>query len=81
MVRNVSFSLDDHAAEFIDAQVQTGRYDSASDVVQADLRLLEKHEASVHALQSALVAGEESGTPAPFDSKGFLKRMRAKYVR
>ena len=81
MPRNTSISLGDHFAQFIDAQVQTGRYGSASDVVQAGLRLLEKHEARVDALQSALVAGEESGTPAPFDSKAFLKRMRAKHVR
>lgn len=80
MPRNTSISLGDHFAEFVDAQVRTGRYGSASDVVQAGLRLLEKHEARVDALQSALVAGEESGTPAPFDSKAFLKRMRAKHV-
>lgn len=80
LVRNISFSFDDYLAEFIDAQVQTGRYDSVSDVVRAGLRLLERHEAQVDALQSALVAGEESGTPAPFDSKAFLKRMRAKHV-
>lgn len=81
MPRNTSISLGDHFAQFIDAQVRTGRYGSVSDVVQAGLRLLEKHEARVDALQSALVAGEESGTPAPFDSKAFLKRMRAKHVR
>ena len=80
MPRNTSISLGDHFAEFIDAQVQTGRYGSASDVVRAGLRLLEEHEARVRALQSALIAGEESGPPEPFDNKAFLKRMRAKHV-
>lgn len=80
MPRNTSISLGEHFVEFIDARVKTGRYGSAGEVVQAGLRLLEKHEARVDALQSALVAGEESGTPAPFDSKAFLKRMRAKHV-
>ncbi len=81
MARNTSVSLGDHFAEFIDVQVQTGRYGSASDVVRAGLRLLEEHEAKVKALQDALIAGENSGPPVPFDSKAFLKRMRARHAR
>lgn len=81
MARNTSVSLGDHFAEFIDVQVQTGRYGSASDVVRAGLRLLEEHEAKVRALQDALTAGEESGKPAPFDNDAFLKRMRTKHAR
>ncbi len=81
MARNTSVSLGEHFANFIDAQVQTGRFGSASDVVRAGLRLLEEHEARVRALQDALIAGEESGPPAPFDNKAFLKRIRAKHVR
>lgn len=80
MARNTSVSLGDHFAEFIDEQVQTGRYGSASDVVRAGLRLLEEHEAKVKALQDALIAGEESGKPAPFDNDAFLKRMRTKHA-
>ncbi|WP_119273622.1 type II toxin-antitoxin system ParD family antitoxin [Taklimakanibacter deserti] len=81
MSKNTSISLGDHFAEFIDAQVQTGRYGSASDVVRAGLRLLEEHEAKVKALQDALIAGEESGPPRAFDSGAFLKKMRAKHGR
>ena len=80
MARNTSVSLGDHFAQFIDAQVQTGRYGSASDVVRAGLRLLEEHESKVKALQDALVAGEESGSPLPFDNQAFLKRMRTKHA-
>jgi antitoxin ParD1/3/4 len=80
MSRNTSISLGDHFAGFIEAQVRAGRYGSASDVVRAGLRLLEEHEAKVKALQAALIAGEESGAPAPFDSKAFLKRMRTKHA-
>lgn len=80
MARNTSVSLGDHFADFIDAQVQTGRYGSASDVVRAGLRLLEEHEARVKALQDALIEGEQSGTPRPFDSAAFLKQMRTKHA-
>ncbi|MGN6314730.1 type II toxin-antitoxin system ParD family antitoxin [Trinickia sp.] len=76
MARNTSVSLGEHFADFVDAQVGSGRYGSVSDVVRAGLRLLESHEAQVRALQEALKAGEASGAPAPFDSEAFLKRMR-----
>ena len=81
MPKNTSMSLGDHFASFIDAQVQTGRYGSASDVVRAGLRLLEEHEGRVKALQDALIAGEESGAPRPFDKDAFLKRMHEKHAR
>lgn len=76
MPRNTSVSLGDHFATFIDAQVETGRYGSASDVVRAGLRLLEEHEAKVRALEAALIEGEESGEPQPFDFDAFIERKR-----
>lgn len=81
MARNTSISLGDHFATFIDAQVQAGRYGSASDVVRAGLRLLEDHETKIKTLQDALVAGEESGPAKDFDSDAFLKRMHSRYVK
>ena len=81
MTRNTSVSLGDHFASFIDTQVGTGRFGSASDVVRAGLRLLEEHEAKVRTLQDALIAGENSGSALPFDSGAFLKRMRTTHVR
>jgi antitoxin ParD1/3/4 len=81
MSRNTSVSLGGHLADFVDGQVRSGRYGSVSDVVRAGLRLLEEHEARVRALQSALIAGEESGPPVPFDSEAFLERMRTKHAR
>ena len=77
MARNTSISLGDHFVGFIDAQVKTGRYGSASDVVRAGLRLLEEHEAKVKALEAALVEGEESGSPQTFDFDAFKARKRA----
>ena len=74
MPRNTSVSLGDHLVSFIDIQVEEGRYGSASEVVRAGLRLLEEHEAKVKALQDALIAGEQSGKPAPFDFDAFIAR-------
>jgi antitoxin ParD1/3/4 len=77
MSRNTSVSLGEHFTSFINHQVQAGRYGSASDVMRAGLRLLEEHEAKVKALQDALIAGEQSGPPQPFDFEAFKARKRA----
>ncbi|ABB08393.1 putative transcriptional regulators, CopG/Arc/MetJ DNA-binding domain protein [Burkholderia lata] len=84
MSRNTSVSLGDHFAEFVDAQVQSGQYGSASDVIRVGLRFLESHETQMRALQEALQAGDASGAsgaPEPFDSEAFLARMRATHSR
>jgi antitoxin ParD1/3/4 len=79
MSRNTSVALGEHFVSFIEAQVQGGRYGSASDVIRAGLRLLEEHEAKVKALQDALNDGLQSGEPRSFDSDSFLSRMHAKH--
>ncbi|MGE0257627.1 MAG: type II toxin-antitoxin system ParD family antitoxin [Alphaproteobacteria bacterium] len=81
MARNTSISLGDHFTRFVDSQLAQGRYGSASEVIRAGLRLLEEHEAKIKALQQALIEGEESGPPQPFENEAFLKRMREKHVR
>ena len=53
MARTTSVSLNDHDADFIDAQVEQGSYDSPSDVVSAGLELLE--QAKTKALVEALI--------------------------
>lgn len=78
MSKTTSVSLDEHFSSFVGVQVETGRYGSASDVVRAGLRLLEDHEAKVKALEDALIEGEQSGPPRPFDNEAFKARMRAR---
>jgi antitoxin ParD1/3/4 len=76
MAKNTSFSLGDHFSDFIDGQVAQGRYDNASDVMRAALRLLEDQEAKLSALRAALIEGENSGPSTAFDFEDFITRKR-----
>jgi antitoxin ParD1/3/4 len=76
MARVTSFSLGEHFTSFVEAQVKEGRYNNASDVMRAALRLLEEREARMGALRAALVEGEESGASTPFDFEAFIARKR-----
>jgi len=77
MNKSTSISLGDHFSSFVERQLADGRYGTASEVVRAGLRLLEEHEIRLNALRSALIAGEQSGPPAPFDFDRFLMERRS----
>lgn len=77
MATNTSVSLDDHFAGFLEREVESGRYRSASEVVRAGLRLLEDRETQMAALREALLAGEASGKPEPFDFDAFIAAKKA----
>jgi antitoxin ParD1/3/4 len=76
MGRVTSFSLGEHFSNFVEAQVNEGRYSNASDVMRAALRLLEEREARITALRAALIEGEESGASTPFDFEAFIDHKR-----
>ena len=76
MGRVTSFSLGEHFTSFVEAQVKEGRYNNASDVMRAALRLLEEREVRMGALRAALVEGEQSGASTPFDFEAFISRKR-----
>lgn len=77
MSKNTSVSLSDHFAEFVDSQVASGRFGSASEVVRAGLRLLEERERKLRVLHDALEAGLDSGPAEPFDFEEFLASKNA----
>lgn len=78
MARNTSISLGDHFEGFIDKQVESGRYGSASEVVRASLRLLEEREGKIGALRQALIDGENSGGKGEFSMKEIKAKARGR---
>ena len=78
MSQNIDLMLEEHFSDFVTAQIQSGRYQSAGDVIKAGLRLLQaQQEAQKLALQNALIEGERSGAPESFDFDKFIARKQA----
>lgn len=78
MAKNTSISLGDHFEKFINRQVKSGQYGSASEVIRSALRLLESEEKKAITLRKAIEAGIKSGINYDFDPEQHLKDWKAK---
>ncbi|CDZ40024.1 type II toxin-antitoxin system ParD family antitoxin [Neorhizobium galegae] len=77
MGKMTSITVDEELTAFIDRQVNGGHYSSASEVVEAALRLLRDSEDGIEAIRAAIEEGEASGEPQPFDFDEFIEKKRA----
>lgn len=80
MGKNTSVLLGDHYEDFIARRIESGKYNSASEVIRTALRLLESEEQKSETLKKALVIGEKSGFVKKFDAKQNLKKIHAKFL-
>lgn len=80
MAKNTSILLGEYFERFIQKQVKSGRFASASEVVRTALRLFEQEESQKKALVNELKAGEKSGFVQPVDRKSHLKKLHAKHL-
>lgn len=78
MARNTSVSLGNHFENFIDNRIVEGRFKNASEVIRADLRLLEEEENKVIALKLAIKEGLESGIVENFDPQKHLEFLKSR---
>lgn len=75
MRKNTSISIGPHFDNFIQAQIENGRYASTSEVVRAGLRLLEQEEEKLKVLRQALTDGEQSGFVEDFNPQEFRAKL------
>lgn len=80
MAKNTSILLGDYFDNFINGQVQAGRFSSASEVVRAALRMFEYEETKKGELIKELKKGERSGFVKGFDRQRFLDDLHQKHV-
>lgn len=70
MGKNTSISLSDHHLEFIQSQVQSGRYGSTSEVIRDALRF---HEERAQ-FKSKLIQSIDEGMASPIDESFDIDR-------
>ncbi|MDX2432637.1 MAG: type II toxin-antitoxin system ParD family antitoxin [Bacteroides sp.] len=80
MGKNTSISIGEHFESFIQNEIATGRYSSASEVVRTALRLLETEEKKIKALRLALEEGENSQLVEDFNANEHLKSLHGKHL-
>ena len=77
-----SVALGNHFETFVRDQLQSGRFNNASEVVRAGLRLLEEREErkqlELDALRPEIAAGRASGPTKSADA--VFDRLEAKYA-
>ena len=78
-----SYVIGEHFETFIKAQIQQGRYASASEVIRDGLRTLEEREKframKLEALRAEIQKGANSGPGIPAEE--VFTRLEAKYQR
>lgn len=78
-----SVALSPHFETFIREQIASGRYNNASEVVRAALRLLEDAERQqalqLQALRADIAAGRNSGPPSA--AEPVFDRLQAKHTQ
>lgn len=80
MAKNTSILLGDYFDNFINRQVQAGKFSSASEVVRAALRMFEYEETKKAELIKELKKGERSGFVKDFDRKQFLNDLHKRHL-
>lgn len=63
--------------DWIKAQIEAGHYTNDSEYIRDLIRREPEHGALVDATRAALIEGENSGAPRPFNATAFKKRMRS----
>lgn len=74
-----TITVTDQQDGWIKAQIEAGHYTNDSEYIRDLIRREQERSAEVEAVRSALIAGESSGEPRPFDPDTFKQRMLAKH--
>ncbi len=77
-----SYTLGSHFEAFVQAQLASGCYNNASEVLRDALRLMEERERRLNALDSAIARGmADIGAGRSTEADSVFDRLEAKYGR
>lgn len=63
--------------DWIKAQIEAGRYTNDSEYIRDLIRREQERSTELDVIRAALMEGETSGEPRPFDVSAFRQRMLA----
>lgn len=75
-MKTTSVALGAYFDQFIKDKIAQGRYNNASEVIRAGLRLLEENEAKLYQLRSAIQEGIDSGIACDYDPNEHLYSLK-----
>ena len=77
-MKTTSVALGTYFENFVRMKVEQGRYNNASEVIRAGLRLLEEDESQLQELRMAIADGMNSGLATEFNSQEHLRSLNEK---
>ena len=78
--RRKTITVTDQQDNWIKAQIAAGQFTIDSEYVRDLIRRDQASQADLAAIRAALIEGEDSGEPQPFDSSQFKQEMAAKHA-
>lgn len=76
-MKTTSVALGNYFENFVKSSIAQGRYNNASEVIRAGLRLLEAEEARITSLKAAINEGLDSGFVEDFNPEEHLKNLKS----
>ncbi|MCP3731302.1 type II toxin-antitoxin system ParD family antitoxin [Sphingomonas sp. MG17] len=74
-----TITLTDQQDAWISAQIQAGQDTNDSEAIRDPIRLENERRSETETIRSALIEGEQSGEPAPFDFAAFKRRKTGRH--
>jgi len=75
-----TITITDNQDNWIKSQIRAGAFTNDSEYIRDLIRRDQTSQADVEDIRAALIEGEESGEPQPFDIAEFKKAMSAKHA-
>ena len=75
-----TITLTEQQNDWVKAQIAVGQFTNDSEYFRDLIRRDQAGQANIEAIRAALIEGEQSGEPQPFDSSEFKQKMAAKYA-
>ena len=74
-----TITLTEQQDRWIKAQIEAGHYTNDSEYIRDLIRREQERGMELEAVRAALIEGESSGPPQPFDLDAFKQRMLTKH--